>query len=219
VKLKYLSVFCATLVCCCAFAQRPYQPPIVASAGDAYIPYQIVIDGLFVLDVHISGSGKIQQIDPLRNPGSMLDAAETSVRNWKFQPASEGGEHADSRMTASFVYRPPNGASTQPVPPRNFAPVLPAADSIGYIPVGILSFAYPDYPANSVAWGSVVVEATVDSTGAIAQVRVLHRTSGFDTLALDALKKWRFRPASLRGKPVAADTVVAFVFQTPTPAY
>lgn len=65
--------------------QQTYKPPEVASAGDVYVPYQVVLDGLFVLDVSLDDDGKIQEIDGLRDPGSMLDAAKRSVRQCREQ--------------------------------------------------------------------------------------------------------------------------------------
>jgi TonB family protein len=81
--------------------------------------------------------------------------------------------------------------------------------------VGILSFAYPDYPINSVVWGSVLVQATVDSAGDVKDVKLLHAMANFNSFAQEALKKWRFRAGSLRGRPVTSKIVVAFIFQPP----
>jgi len=199
-------------------AQQTYAPPEVTSVGDAYVPYQIVIDGLFVLDVGLSDEGEIQRIEALRDPGSMLGAAKTSVRAWKFQPAGENGKPRASRLTAAFLYRPTSYSGIRAVPPEDFAPVIPSdqSDNVSeYVPVGVLWFDYPDYPVNSVAWGSVVFQVTVDSVGDVKDVNLLHGMTGFNNFALDALKKWRFRAATLRGKPVTSKTVVAFIFQTP----
>ena len=102
--------------------QQTYKPPEVASAGDVYVPYQVVLDGLFVLDVSLDEDGRIQEIDGLRDPGSMLDAAKRSVRQWKFQPASVESKSAPSRMTVSFVYCPSNYGIGGPVPPKHFSP-------------------------------------------------------------------------------------------------
>ena len=201
--------------------RQTYKPPEVASAGDVYVPYQVVLDGLFVLDVSLDDDGKIQEIDGLRDPGSMLDAAKRSVRKWKFQPASVESKSAPSRMTVSFVYRPANNDRVGAVPPKDFSPVLPADQSEStahgnYVPVGVLSFTYPAYPANSVAWGSVVVQFTVDGSGAIKDVDFLHPMEGFNSLVSDALKKWRFQAATFNGKPITSKTTIAFVFQTPS---
>jgi TonB family protein len=202
-------------------AQQTYKPPEVASAGDAYVPYQVVVDGLFVLDVSLDDGGTIQKVDALRDPGGMLGAAKTSVHGWIFKPASKDGKSAPSRMTVSFVYRPANNGIASAVTPQSFPPVLPPdkAESSArgkYVPVGVLSFAYPEYPANSVAWGSVVIQLTVDDSGAVKDVGFLHRMEGFNNLVSDALKRWRFQAATLDGKPITSKTVIAFVFQTPS---
>jgi hypothetical protein len=201
------------------FAQQTYTPPEVTSAGDAYTSYNVVFDGLFVLDIGLSDEGDIRRIEALRDPGSMLGAAKTSVHTWKFHPASQGSKPRASRLTAAFVYRPANYATFGAVPPKDFIPVIPSAqaDDGGdeYVPVGILSFAYPDYPVNSVVWGSVLVQATVGTAGEVKDVKLLHRMAPFNSFAQEALKKWRFRAGTLRGKPVTSKIVIAFIFQPP----
>lgn len=204
------------------YAQQTYRPPEVASAGDVYVPYEVLIDGLFVLDVSIDEQGQIQKIDALRDPGAMLGAAKQSIYQWKFQPASKDGKSVLSRMTISFVYHPVNNGNVVAVPPRDFRPVLPPSKRSGvnasgdYVPVGVLSFEYPIYPANAVAWGSVVVQLTVDSSGDVRTVAFLHGMEGFNQLVSNALAKWRFQPATFNGKPIASKTIIAFTFQPPS---
>jgi TonB family protein len=195
-------------------AQEIYNSPEVASAGDTYVPYQVVLDGLFVLDVFLDGEGTVQGIDALRDPGAMLGAAKTSVRQWKFRPASRESKSTPSRMTVSFLYRPPNYGNATAVPPKQFSPVVPTAHD-NYAPIGVLSFAYPAYPVNSVAWGSVVVQVTVDNSGKVKSVDFLHGMDVFNNFVSDALQKWRFQAATLEGKSITSKTVIAFVFQPP----
>jgi TonB family protein len=203
----------------CALAQQTYNPPAVTSAGDAYTPYNVVFDGLFVLDVSIADDGSIPKIEALRNPGAMLDAIETAVRTWKFQPALSGRKAQASRMTVAFVYRPGNLQTFGAAPVEGFKPVVPSSqadDTIGdYVPIGITSFAYPEYPVNSVASGSVVLQANVDDSGNVKNVAVLHGMAGFNRFAQGALKNWRFQAATVRGQPVTSNIVVAFIFQAP----
>jgi TonB family protein len=201
----------------CVFAQQAYSPTEVTSADDVYTPYNVVFDGLFVLDVGIGDDGNVRGIEFLRNPGSMPVDAKSSLQNWKFQPASEDGKTKASRMTVAFVYRPGNNQTFGAASSKEFTPVNPSAssDDIGYVPVGILSFAYPEYPINSVASGSVVLQATVDSTGDVKSVKILHPMAGFDGLAQAALRKWRFSSATLHGKAVTSKVVLAFIFQSP----
>jgi TonB family protein len=216
-NIPLVTLFSVIVLWPSVFAQQTFDPPKVTSAGDAYVPYQVVMDGLFVLDVRLNDDGEIRRIEALRDPGAMLGAAKTSVHAWKFQPAYEDGKPTVSRQTVAFLYRPANQGNAVAVPPMDFVPVIPSdqSDDGDYVPVGISSFAYPDYPVNSVAWGSVVVQVTVNSVGHVKDVNFLYRTASFDNFVLDALKRWRFRAAILRGKPVTSKTVIAFVFQPP----
>lgn len=52
--------------------------------------------------------------------------------------------------------------------------------------------------------GSGQVQATVDANGEIVDVRVLKGLKmGLTEAAVEAIKRWRFKPATLDGSPVA----------------
>jgi len=220
----WIAVFLAVTTCAVVITlaqDSDNNPPEVISATDAYLPYQIMFDGFVVLDVSLDAKGNVTGVTALRDPGSLVPAATTSVRTWKFRPASAGRDPRSSEMTVAFVYRPPNGGPAQTVPPKNFQPVLPGPPTDGgldYVPPGIISVTYPDYPVDSVARGSVVIQITVDPSGKAEGTQVLRGMVRFTDLALSALGKWRFQPATLRGKPTPSKLVVAFIFQTPTPS-
>jgi hypothetical protein len=175
---------------------------------------------LFVLDVGLSDEADIRRIEKLSEILDLcLALQKTAVHNLKFQPASEGSKPRASRLSVAFVYRPANYPTFGAVPPKDFTSVIPPAQSDDhsedYVPVGILSFAYSDYPVNSVVWGSVLLQATLDSAGDVKNVNVLHGMANFNSFALGALKNWRLRAAALRGRPVTSKIVVAFIFQPP----
>jgi hypothetical protein len=175
-------------------AQPNYKAARVTSSGDAYIPFQVMIDGFFVFDVHVNDDGTVERIDALRNPGAMPGAAKTSISSWKFQSASKNQQPVPSRMTVSFVYRPPNYGNAAAVAPKAFARVVPpdqpeSPEHGNYVPVGIVSFAYPAYPVNSVAWGSVVVQLTVDDSGDVKAVEFLYGMVGFNNLVSEPFGK------------------------------
>ncbi len=51
--------------------------------------------------------------------------------------------------------------------------------------------------------GVVIVEAIIDKGGNVTNVKVLKPLPmGLDQAAVDAVKKWKFKPATLNGKPV-----------------
>jgi TonB family protein len=52
--------------------------------------------------------------------------------------------------------------------------------------------------------GVVIIEAIIDKQGNVTNVKILKSLPmGLDTAAADAVKKWKFEPATLNGKPVA----------------
>ena len=52
--------------------------------------------------------------------------------------------------------------------------------------------------------GVVIVEAIIDKAGNVTNVKVLKGLPmGLDDAAADAVKKWKFKPATLNGKPVS----------------
>jgi TonB family protein len=219
IKLRQVAGFLLLIGCIAvAFAQAVFKAPHVTSVTDAYLPYEIVFDGFVVLDISLDKRGEVIGTEALRDPGAMVPAAVTSVQTWKVKPAILGTSAIPSEMTAIFVYRPrPNGPAVA-LPPKDFKPVVPhphADQTNDYVPAGVVSFTYPDYPANTVAWGSVVVQITVNSEGRIESTEVLRGTAPFTELAVDALRNWRFQAATLHGKPISSQLPIAFIFQTP----
>jgi protein TonB len=52
--------------------------------------------------------------------------------------------------------------------------------------------------------GVVILEAVVDAEGSVRNVKILKGLPmGLEQAAVDAVKKWKFKPATLNGKPVA----------------
>jgi outer membrane biosynthesis protein TonB len=205
-------------LCCTTFGARPQlsdRPASAISVTDAYLPYQVVLDGFVILDLSLDSHGSITAIHILRDPGSMVSAAIASVRTWKFEPAIEDSEPQPSEMTVAFVYRPADSGGSKAVLPKPFAPVLPRMKNEAHIPAGIVSVAYPEYPVNSVAWGSVIVQASLDKTGAMKKAEVLRGQEPFTAFALESLKKWSFQTAKLHDKPTQSNVAIAFVFESP----
>jgi protein TonB len=63
--------------------------------------------------------------------------------------------------------------------------------------------AYNDLARKSRVTGVVIVEAIIDSKGKVDQVRVLKGLPlGLSEAAENAVKQWRFKPATLNGQPV-----------------
>lgn len=72
----------------------------------------------------------------------------------------------------------------------------------------LLNHTSPVYPESAKAnklEGAVVIDCVIDEQGKVTQaaIKKSSRNQDFDQPALDAVKTWTFKPATLKGKPVA----------------
>jgi TonB family protein len=74
---------------------------------------------------------------------------------------------------------------------------------------------YPDKARELGISGKVVVKFVVESDGRVSRPSILeaHPQGVFEQNALDAILRWRFKPGSVRGIPVATSVILPFQFQ------
>ena len=75
----------------------------------------------------------------------------------------------------------------------------------------------PEYPyalKREGVSGVVAVKVLIDVNGSVAECAVSKSTNpGFEAAALDAVKKWKFKPAKKDGAPVEARLIIPIQFQ------
>ena len=79
-----------------------------------------------------------------------------------------------------------------------------------------LSKVQPEYPAVArqlKIQGTVELEAEVDEAGAVAKVNIVSGNPVLTKPAVEALKKWRFRPFTSDGKAVTTMVPVSIAFK------
>lgn len=62
---------------------------------------------------------------------------------------------------------------------------------------------YPEIARAAHKEGTVILEAVLDTTGRVTQLRVLRSEPLLDQAALDAVRQWRYSPSLFYGKPVS----------------
>ena len=195
-----------------SLAQASFKPAEVVSAGDIPYPVQSIADGVVVLDVSLDEKGAITKSSVMRDIPSLTSAATSSVQSWKFSPALIRGKPVQSLIRVAVVFRPRAYFAAGPA----FTPILSEGESNQadqtYIPPGIVSVSYPQYPINAAAPGTVVVQVTVGRSSAIQRVKVVRDLPPFTRFALSAVNKWHFQAATLDGKPMTSSLAIAFVF-------
>jgi protein TonB len=72
---------------------------------------------------------------------------------------------------------------------------------------------YPDIARKARVQGVVIIEAIIDKNGTVTDARTLRGLPmGVSEAALDAVRKWKYRPATLNGRPVAVYLTVTVTF-------
>jgi len=219
-KISVVGVVGAAMLLCCAnqsFAQTSFKPPEIISATDIPYPIQSIADGVVVIDASLDDKGAITGTTVVRDVPSLTSPAISAIRTWNFSPAIRHGRPEPSTLRVAVAFRPRSYFAADP----SFTPVFSAAGpnhvNQGYVPPGIVSVLYPQYPINAAAPGTVVIQVTVGKSSAIQHLKVARDLPPFTQLALSATNKWRFQAATLDGRPIASNLAIAFVFP-PLPA-
>lgn len=130
------------------------------------------------------------------------------------EPLGPIGIGPDTGNPASVPWLGPS--SPPPLPHVHLAkPAGPLRISSGVAEGQLLAPIRPQYPAIALAThtqGTVVVEATISSTGRIENVRVLQGPQLLVSAAVDAIREARYRPFLLNGQPVAVETTISVRF-------
>jgi outer membrane biosynthesis protein TonB len=90
-----------------------------------------------------------------------------------------------------------------------------AEQSQGFSPPVPLSLVPAAYPSQSLFGGEVVLDALVDASGRLADIKVVRGESPFLEKCLVAVRTWTFLPARLDGRPVETRMGIAFQFPQP----
>lgn len=192
-----------------------FQPPETVSATNVRYPIRSIAFGTVVLEARISETGAFEDVKVLRDIASLTPEAIRAVKNWAFKPARLDGKVVRSRMTVAVTFNPAvlNPADI-PLPPLA-QPANQPKDQLQFEPPEVVSAAFPNYPARSVAFGTVVLEVTIGETGEVEDVKVVRDIASLTPEAIRALKKWKFKPARSGSKSVRAEMALAFVFRLP----
>jgi TonB family protein len=132
---------------------------------------------------------------------------------WDVYAYNSRGQGIARGSGRSFTIQEPSPASTGITESEL---LLSAADQ-GASPPVLLYKAEPEYPeeARKARYqGTVVLYVEVDTSGRPANVRVLRSIGlGLDEKALQAVKRWRFKPAMKDGVPVAVSSKIEITFR------
>jgi TonB family protein len=113
------------------------------------------------------------------------------------------------------VLPPQPGPSTPAASPAPSANSASAASGGQLRPAEVISRKDPEYPRlarQAGASGMVELEATIGLDGRVKNARVVKGNPMLQKAALDAVLEWRYRPATLNGKPVESPIEIKLNF-------
>jgi TonB family protein len=203
-------------------AQGTFSPARYRAGTVPALPVMTLGGGQVFLELAISREGRVTAVTPLRTTPPFTDLVVDAVRDWQFRPAEENVARepgrADeppsrvpraSKVLVAAVFRPPAlNTPTLGDAPKDIAP---ASDETAFP----LTTTMPPFPPSALSSGVVLLEARIDRNGAVADVTVIRSAPPFDDAAQRATRRWRFRPARVRGMPVS--TLVYIVCGFPVP--
>ncbi|MHB8501250.1 MAG: energy transducer TonB [Candidatus Acidiferrales bacterium] len=121
---------------------------------------------------------------------------------------STGNANASSEGFASGLAA---GNGRQPAVPE--VPLLVGGDVKSAKLISQVSPMYPLMAKNQHVTGDVIIDALIDANGRVTTMKVISGPTLLHQAARDALRQWKYRPASLDGKPVAMHLTVTLQFR------
>jgi TonB family protein len=119
--------------------------------------------------------------------------------------------------SAKLSFRQGYYTSANPAPAPTPAPGSKGQAALDFTPPQLLYKVEPEYSeeARKAKYqGIVLLDVEIDASGLVADARVTHAIGlGLDEKALEAVRKWKFRPAMKNGAPIATHSEVGIVFR------
>lgn len=121
----------------------------------------------------------------------------------------------DLEVPAEVPFAVPDVPGPPPSEPEDEGPVYVVGEVVPPEPVHTPRPRYPEIARQAGRTGTVIVQATIDREGSVTEVEVLRGAPmGLTEAAVEAVRRWRFRPATLEGRPVAVYYQLTVRFQT-----
>jgi TonB family protein len=207
VRALFLAVFLVFAVA--LSAQESFSPAQLQTGSVPPLPALAVGGGQVLLELSVGADGRVTDVKPLRTTPPFTEMLTQAVRDWRFSPAQDASRAVESKVLVAGLFRPPAlYGPTLGQPPTQ---VAPPSDDIA-LPLQMVT---PDFPAEALRGGVVLLEARVDGGGTIRDIDILRSVAPFDEEASGALSDWAFRPARIRGAGASTLVYVVMGFAAP----
>jgi TonB family protein len=143
------------------------------------------IQGVVTLKVTVLKDGSVSDVKVVSGDPALVESATQAVKQWEFTPLDKVS--ATTKVEINYSLED----VTKPVPVYKSNPV------------------YTPEAKRAKIQGTVVLRVTVEPDGTVGDVKVIRSLDKrLDQSAVDAVKTWKFKPATKAGKPIAVETSV-----------
>src|SRR5438874_4810708 len=193
---------------------KGYSGPTPLSLVAAPFPAQAFSGGEILLDAKVDTRGKVTDVRSVQGQPPFLEEVLGAVQTWTFLPARQDGHDVEARVGIVFQF-------AQPYLPKLTARVHEYKETgtdskdRGALPLYTLE---PEYPANSVGEGSVVLNEIVDKEGRASSIHVVRDLASLTSPTVGAVRQWKFAPGKHGGEAVESGVIVVVTFRRPAVA-
>lgn len=193
---------------------KGFSGPTPLSLVAAPFPAQAFSGGEILLDAKVDTRGKVTDVRVVQGQAPFLEEVLGAVQTWSFLPARQDGHDMEARVGIVFQF-------AQPYMPKLMARVHEyketGADTKdrGALPLYTLE---PEYPANSVGEGSVVLNEMVDKEGRVSSIHVVRDLASLTSPTVGAVRQWKFAPGKHEGEAIESGVIVVVTFRRPVVA-
>jgi TonB family protein len=134
---------------------------------------------------------------------------------WYYFAYVDGGFRYVGKLSGNIIGPPKKQTApeeTQASIPKPLSRVRVGADVAAALLIHQVAPSYPQAAKDAHIKGTVVIHAVIGKDGALKDTYVISGVCVLAEPALDAVKKWRYKPTLLNGEPVEVDTTISVIF-------
>lgn len=134
---------------------------------------------------------------------------------WYYFAYVDGGFRYVGRLSGKIIGLPKDQTAPAEAPPSTPKPPSRVRVGANVESAMLIHQAVPSYPQaakDAHITGTVIIHALIDKDGVIKDTDVISGVCVLAEPALEAVKKWRYKPTRINGDPVEVDTTISVIF-------
>jgi protein TonB len=188
------------------------------------------IQGQVWVKAFISETGDVDSVEVISGDKMLAEAAVAAAKKWKFRPFIKDGKPVKiaTKIPFSFAFSdkvtdttPPPSAAKDSGGSAGGGSAQGENKNVVQVPQGVsagllihkVAPVYPESARRNHVQGTVVLQASIDKDGRIADLTPISGPKELIPAAVGAVQQWRYKPYLLEGKPVAVKTEIVVNFR------